>query len=817
MSGAGNESDAGRNRSLARDVALCLLLVLAVGLVYGQTAGHGFLTWDDPRYVTENPPVLKGLTLEGLRWAFFSWHASNWHPLTWLSHMADVEMWGLKPAGHHLMSVLIHALSTLALFWAFRLMTGAPWASALVAALFALHPMHVESVAWVSERKDTLSMFFGILAILCHAWFAKKPGMGRYLLVYAALLCSLMAKQMMVTLPFVLLLLDYWPLQRFPAPGTGKEEWRRAAGALVFEKIPLFLLVALAAGLALYTQSAGGSASPLDETSGLPLGFRLQNALVAWALYAKKFVWPFPMSAIYPLYGYPALSAVIFAGVFLSTLTALVVLARKTRPAVFTGWLWFLVTLLPVIGIIQLGWQQIADRYTYFPYIGLSLALVFGLAPLADRARLRPFFAVAGAALVLACGVSAWRQAALWKDTGVLFSRSVQVDPKNYIAYHNLAEYWKTQKNMAKAENNYQRALAANPGYYKGHNDYGAFLTSRGKPSAALDHVARALRINPDFVNAWVNLGNALVLMGETEKAVSAYKEALKINPGHASALGNLGKVALEKGKAGEAMDYYSRAVRANPYSAAAWAGLGAALLRQGEPDKALNALAKAVDLNPLSADSFADIGKALEAKGDPVKAREAYLAALLRDPANDPARTALAAREKNPEVLGALIAAAREKVEKFPDKALYRYSLAGLLNKAGDTQAAIGLYMGATALDPGLFAAHNDLAVALLAAGKPLEAKRAAEKALALSPQSIEAHYNMACALAKSGDAEGALGWLKKTVALGFRDADQLARDPDLEAVRSLGGYQTLIASMGTPPGGANNHSGAVSGPPSP
>ncbi len=432
---------------------LLILLGLAVVTfgIYAQVIGHRFITLDDLTYIEENPMVNRGVTLAGLAWAFTTFHAGNWHPLTWIAHMIDSQLFGMFAGGHLLVNALIHAANTLLLFWFLLRTTHARWSSALVAALFALHPLHVESVAWASERKDTLSTFFGLLSLIAYVRYAEAPSIRRYAWVAITLALGLLAKPMLVTWPFVMLLLDYWPLGRFRSVASAlrcrnvelqnrrTSTWRGGSvvRSLIIEKIPLFALVAASAVVTSVAQSHGGAVRTFTE---FPIALRLSNALVSYAKYLLLAFWPNDLAVFYPFpkAGIPAWQ-IIGAALLLIGITAFCFFQRKIRPYLIVGWLWFLGTLVPVIGLVQVGGQTMADRYFYIPSIGLFIAIVFGLADIAERRRVAPWLSAAIAnvvLLVLATLTNA--QIHRWSDSFTLFKHALAVAPPNVAVEDSL-------------------------------------------------------------------------------------------------------------------------------------------------------------------------------------------------------------------------------------------------------------------------------------------------------------------------------------------------------------------------------------------
>jgi tetratricopeptide (TPR) repeat protein len=506
---------------------ICLLLAGAVLVPYVQVRDHVFITFDDDLYVTANPMVRAGLTWQGVKWAFTTLHSSNWHPLTWLSHMLDAQLYGLQPRGHHLTNVAFHLANTILLFLFWARVTGALWPSALVAALFALHPLHVESVAWVAERKDVLSAFFWLATMWAYAGYAASPSTRRYLAVLLCFTLGLLAKPMLVTLPLVLLLLDYWPLGRVPggpgaAPGfAGMSEPRAVAAKRVYwqlfkEKIPLFALAGLSCLITLAAQKGSGAVMPLALR---PLGPRLANALAAYVEYLVKLFWPFPMTFFYPLAPVPWWQA---AGAGLALLALSIWLLSRARryPYLAVGWLWYLGALAPVIGLVQVGGQALADRYTYIPFIGLFVMVAWGVSAATAGWRYRQALLSLGAgAALLACLLATWVQAGYWRNSETLFHHALQIDKNNYMAYHHL----------------------------------GMALAAEGKIDQAVAAYRQTLTIAPQYPSTYNNLGIIYAEQGRFDEAVAFFKEAIRLTPANISFYRNLALTYQKQGKTAEA------------------------------------------------------------------------------------------------------------------------------------------------------------------------------------------------------------------------------------------------------------------------
>jgi len=504
---------------------LCCLTFLAF-LPVGQNA---FVDFDDPDYITQNPHVATGLSMDNICYAFTHAHAYNWHPLTWISHMLDVSLFGLNPAGHHLISAAFHALNAALLFILLRTLTGNTIPAAFVSALFALHPLRVESVAWASERKDVLSTFFFFLTLLSYVSYARTKRFWIYGLTLLFHLAGLLAKQMTVTLPLICLLLDYWPLRRFSFAGV----WRR----LTLEKIPLFLL-SLGAGLTVYYVQLKTGVLHGEEI--FPLSWRLSNAVYSLVAYLGKMFFPINLSVFYPHpLGTLSPYKVLLFALFLAALTGAVFLSR--RPYLIVGWLWYLITIIPVLGLIQVGIQGMADRYTYLPSIGLTLAVVWGLEELLQgKEKLRKAAFVLGISVLMLFSVLTVKQIGVWQNSYTLYRHSAAVIPDNYWAYNNLGAVLFSQGKVEEAKALFERTLLIMPDYPGAHKNLAAILYREGRLREALEHMEHALKIepkNPEFLAA---KGAILLKMGDKKGAKAAFLLALSLNPNYPDALEGL-------------------------------------------------------------------------------------------------------------------------------------------------------------------------------------------------------------------------------------------------------------------------------------
>ncbi len=625
-------------------VFMGLFLILATLAIFWPVKNFKFINMDDTEYVTENPQVLNGLNLEGAAWAFTSKDASNWHPLTWLSHMLDIRLYGLNPGGHHLTNLLFHFANTLLLFFLLKQMTGSSWRSGFVAALFALHPLHVESVAWVAERKDVLSTFFGMLTMMAYVHYVRQTGLNRYLWVFLSFALGLMSKPMLVTLPFLLLLLDYWPLGRLrlglgEQRSRGESSERPGAFRLVWEKAPLFILVIVSCLLTVWAQR--GAIASLEA---LPLGTRMANALVSYVSYIGKMIWPARLAIQYPYLERLPLWQILGAGLLLLGISVLVIREARRRPYLVVGWLWYLGTLVPVIGLVQVGSQAMADRYTYVPLIGLFVMMIWGIPDLLSEWRYRRIVLPVSAALVMTFLMILTRiQLQYWHDSLRLFKHSLDVTTDNYLAHGGYGVALTEQGREEEAIIHYTKALKIRSYSWIVHHNLGNALVRRGRYQEAIDHFEAALRIKPDFEKTYNSLGVALARQGKYQEAVVQYHQALKIRKDYAEAHNNLGVALSQLGKTQEAMAHYQDALRIMHSYADAHYNIGNLLALQRKYEEAIAQFNEVLKYKPDDAEIHYNIGVALAEQGKLKEAIDHYSHALRINPRFDQARFALA------------------------------------------------------------------------------------------------------------------------------------------------------------------------------
>ena len=525
---------------LISKLAICAGLVAITWAVFGQTLAYDFVNYDDGKYVYENAEVYRGVTLRGLKWAFTHFDQDNWHPLTSISHMIDCQMFGLKPGGHHFTNVLLHAAAAVLLFLVLARLTGQVWASGFIAALFAIHPLHVESVAWIAERKDVLSAVFFMLTLGAYGWYTRHPDVGRFLMMSILFACGLMSKAMLVTVPIILLLLDYWPLHRFEKSGATK---------LILEKIPLLVLSLLSSIATLLAQQ--NWEIRLEE---LPLSWRFANAAIACIAYIWQMLWPAKLAVIYPHEDMLPLWQSASAIVLLIAITAGVFVLRRKHPYLVTGWCWYLTMLLPVLGLIKVGGLAHADRYTYLPEIGLYIAITFGIVDLAKSWRRARGVASIGATIVLfGLAARAWSQTQYGRDGERLWHHAIATTAENDLAHFALADFLTKHQRSEEAIEQYQAGLGIEPNNADAETSLANLLLQEQRGEEAVVHYRNALRIEPNSALMHYNLAVGLHRIGRLSDAITHYKEALRIQPDYPDANYFLGQALLENGQADEA------------------------------------------------------------------------------------------------------------------------------------------------------------------------------------------------------------------------------------------------------------------------
>ena len=536
-------------------LSVCLLLILTILIAYWQVKNFDFVNLDDLGYVAANPKVQSGLTIDGIAWAFSFTDIAYWHPMTWLSHMLDCELYGLNPMGHHWTSLQIHIANTLLLFFILQYMTKALWKSAFVAALFALHPINVESVAWVAERKNVLSTFFWMLTMLAYVHYTTRPSLYRYLLTLFFLMLGLMAKPMLVPLPFVLLFLDYWPLERLR---------HQSSFNLILEKIPFFALSAVSA----YISSLSVHRYEIVVSMELvPMKLRVANALVSYVKYIEKMIWPKNLAVFYPFPDTLPVWQVFGACLFLAFISFLVLLNLRKKPYLCIGWLWFLGTLIPVIGLKQAGlWPAMADRWAYVPLVGIFIIVAWGGSDLLKKWTNKKIVpAILAMSVLLVLTMQSFLQAAHWKNSNTLFENSIKVTENNWLAHNNLGIALLGKRELDKAIFHYKKALNIKPDTLGAIKNLGVALSEKGDFKEAAQYFTKAIVINPEDWDAHYKLGRILENQGKFNRAIRHFEEVIRINPDYAQAYNEIGIILAQKGKLQKSNEFFLKAIQLEP------------------------------------------------------------------------------------------------------------------------------------------------------------------------------------------------------------------------------------------------------------
>ena len=579
-----------RTSSKYHSLLICVVVALATIMAYEPVRHNDFVDYDDDMYVTENPHVKKGITGESVSWALTTGHAYNWHPLTWLSHMLDCQLFGTRPGWHHLTNLLLHIINSLLLFGVLKRMTGALWKSGFVAAAFALHPLHVESVAWVAERKDVLSTLFWLLTMAAYVWYVRRPGLSRYLVTLLCFALGLMAKPMLVTLPFVLLLVDYWPLGRFQLEYTTKEfrkEKRKSAnisfpwGALyrlVWEKVPLIALAGISSIVTFIVQRSGGA---VVRAGMLSLDVRVANAMISYLRYIKKMIYPSGLAVFYPYHSLSLLLAIAYFVILVLITVAVIYLGRRRR-YLPVGWFWYVGTLVPVIGIVQVGSQSMADRYTYVPLTGLFIIIAWGASDILAKWRYQKVvLGICSATVITGLLISTRMQVRHWRDSFTLFEHTLAVTEDNSITHNHYGAFLVEQGRYEKALAQFDEALRISPGYHAARKNKGAAFIDMGRFDEAVATFNELLRVAPDWPNAHYWLGVAYARKGTYHQAVGPFKEALRLRPDWPEAYNDLALVYLLLGNYDLAIENYRQALRLRPDYPQAINNLKIAIVKQ--------------------------------------------------------------------------------------------------------------------------------------------------------------------------------------------------------------------------------------------
>lgn len=623
-------------RSTARIIIISLVLAAATLLTYQSVRHNEFLSYDDTDYVLQNRQVQHGLNRQSIAWAFTTLHASNWHPLTWISHMIDWQLYGKRPAGHHMTSVMLHTINAIFLFLLLLYMTGFMWRSAMVAFLFALHPLHAESVAWIAERKDVLCTFFWFLTTIAYVRYARGNGWKRFAWVIIGFAGAIMSKPMAVTLPFTLLLLDYWPMRRIALQNGTLRQWAAAWGRLCVEKWPLFAMTVVSSCITFVAQKSGGAVTQLEA---LPLWMRLCNSGMSYWRYIVKMFWPDPLMTYYHHeLQHIVIPLAIMLILLLVLLTAGFGFVRRKRPYAVTGWLWYLGTLVPVIGIVQVGVQAMAERYTYIPLIGLFIAVVWGIADIGVRLpKIKPaVFTVAVFALAAMAIRTHAQVTTVWKNTITLFSNVLEIDPRGEFPNLSLGAAYMRQEKLDEAKRYFERALSYNPSGPQTLSYYAFCLMQTKNFSAAVQSLERAIRVAPDNRDVLVNMAEWCLLSGQRPAEAEGYcRKVIAAWPDFTIARFYLADALQAQNRLTEAMQVYQEILVIEPDNSEALNNVGILYGKQGKGDEALRQFKRALVVKPDQALAHTNIGRVFMEKNQVAEAVREFTEALRFDSAN--------------------------------------------------------------------------------------------------------------------------------------------------------------------------------------
>ncbi len=715
-------------------ILISFLLTIATAAAYWRLYNCDFIYYDDPKYVTENTQVKAGVTFDGIIWAFTKVYANNWHPLTWISLMVDQQIWGTNVWGFHLVNLLFHIANTILLFFLLYHSTGRMFSGALVAGFFALHPLHTESVAWISERKDVLSTFFWLVTMFLYLWYTRKISVSRYILVIVLFCLGLMAKSMLVSLPMILMLWDYWPLKRFAFDtqnGDIENRQKRKASFLIIEKIPFFILTALSCVMTLIAQKEAIAAFEV-----FPLNSRLSNALISYVIYMLQMFWPTNLAVFYP---HPVKISSFWqwggALILLLVITAAVIFLGRRRKYLITGWFWYIVTLVPVIGFVQVGEQARADRYTYITLIGLFVLIIYSFSDLAnDRKIFRFGAAFAGISLCLFMGFLTSKQTSYWKNSEILYRHALDVTRDNDVAHNNLGIFLAEKNDIAGAIEQFDMALKLNPNHPQANYNILKALLLQNKLDQALDIYERLKQsghAGPDIINL---LATEYKKNSQLQKVVEIYTEALKTNSNNASLHTSLGTILLESGRVDEAIEEFNKALKIQP-DAITYGNLGNALLSKNKFEDAMECFKKGIELEPFDCLSYYNMGNIYMSKGQLQEAVVAYSKAVKIRKDYTKAYSNMAVAFAQMGKVDEAIMNFKKALQIDPNDINSMYNLAQTLAGKGEFDEAVKYFRMVITFEPNNAQVHDMIGDILIRQGKKVQAQEEFQQALKLEP----------------------------------------------------------------------------------
>ena len=749
---------------------IAVLLILITVAAYENVRDHEFINFDDDIYITDNQIVKEGLTLKGISWALGFNKSGYWQPLTWLSHMLDCELYGLNPGRHHLTNLMIHLANTLLLFWTLYRMTGRVCRSALVAVFFAVHPLNVDSVAWVAERKNLLSTFFWTLSLLSYNRYAENPKPDRYMLTLILFALGLMVKPMLVTLPFVLLLLDFWPLKRLKfgqrqefgleePQVRATEKQHTVVSKLFIEKIPFF---ALSLGSVWLSISSTQHINNMIAADTVPMTLRISNALVSYVGYMGKMIWPLELAIYYPYPESIPLWQVAGAGVLLTAATVLFVFLINRKSYLAVGWLWYLGTLVPVIGIVQGGlWPEMADRWAYVPLIGLFVMIAWGVPDALQKWQFaKPVMTVMAIGIIGSLLIVTQTQLQHWKNSKTLFEQTLKVTSDNTVA----------------------------------HNNLGNALLEEGKPEEALDHFMAALRIEPRHAGAQNNMGNVLMKLGRVDEATDHYLESIKIDPLKAKTHNNLAIALNEQKRIEESILHLREALQLKPNYADAYNNLGAVYRKKGKIQNAAKCYLEAIRLKPDFAEAYNNLGLLLWHEGKLKDAIYYFRKAINKNPDYKAARDNLKRAWTDRDIFNEAVAQIQAQLNRNPEDVELYLKLGDLHKEHGELNDALKQYQNALLIRPNFLAALNNVAIVHAMKGEYNKAIDLLKQLIKSQPDNPENYYYLAGIYSRKNKVGDSIDWLKKAIAKGYNSWDRLVNDSNFDNIKETSFFKALV-----------------------
>ncbi|MBA4366423.1 MAG: hypothetical protein C0403_02160 [Desulfobacterium sp.] len=777
-------------------IFISFFLIVTTLAVYWQVNEFEFVGLDDALYVADNPHTKEGLSYQNIKWAFTeATEITNyWAPLTWISIIVDYELYGMNAGGYHITNLIFHILNSILVLLVFNKMTGKLWHSSFLAVMFAIHPLHVESVAWMTERKDVLSTFFWLLTMWFYASYAKLPGTGRYLLVIICFFLGIMAKPMLVTLPFVLLLLDFWPLSRLE-PSLSVSALQKNF-LLLLEKMPLLIIIFIVSFSAFFFQEKGGVLPSLEL---IPLYLRIENVLVSYTGYLWKMLWPFGLCAIYPYPNDIPNWQVIISFTILSSISLISIRTIKKAPWFTFGWFWYLGILVPVIGIVVIGPHAMADRYTYIPLIGIFIIISWGLPELITQLKFRTaYLGISVCLLSLILMLIAWIQVGYWRTSYTLFQHALEVTQKNPLAHDGMANALAKYGHVDESIKHYEKSIMLYPHSAEVHSNLGVALFKTGKTKEAIQHYKTAIQLKPDFVRAWNNLGNAHKKNGQFDEATVCFAKAIKLEPNSAVINYNFGSLLLEKNKLKEAEHYFQKAIQLNPsFAADANNNLGKIYMQMNEMEKAVQSFLLALQNNPNQAKTHYYLGDAYTKSGKLDEAMTHFSKAVKIEPDFADAQVAFKQVSDLNKQFNESLKTIEKEIQDDPKNPNLFFQLGKLYEQTNKFDQAIIAYQNSIELQPDFIPALNKIGILYATQNNYKYAIDAFKTIVSIKPEMNSSYYNIACLYSKQNDTEDALDWLTKAIEKGYKNFDRITTDKDLDNIRKTQTFHIIVNQL--------------------